>query len=88
VVRRLAYLATALAFALIVLGGIVRITGSGMGCGEDWPKCNGEWFPPLDFATFVEIFHRWVAALVSIAVLATAAVAWWRHRSPKCSSGP
>jgi heme A synthase len=80
-VRRLAYLATALSFALIVLGGIVRITGSGMGCGDDWPKCNGEWFPPLDFATFVEIFHRWVAALVSIAVLATAAVTWLRHRS-------
>jgi heme A synthase len=80
VVRRLAYLATTLAFALIVLGGIVRITGSGMGCGDDWPKCNGEWFPPLDFPTFVEIFHRWVAALVSIAVLATAAAAWRRHR--------
>jgi heme A synthase len=78
--RRTAYTATALSFALIVLGGIVRITGSGMGCGDDWPKCNGEWFPPLDFATFVEIFHRWVAALVSVAVLATAAVAWWRHR--------
>jgi heme A synthase len=78
--RRVAYTATALSFALIVLGGIVRITGSGMGCGDDWPRCNGEWFPPLDFPTFVEIFHRWVAALVSIAVLATAAVAWWRHR--------
>ncbi|NNG15027.1 MAG: heme A synthase [Gemmatimonadales bacterium] len=80
-VRRLAYLATALSFGLIVLGGIVRITGSGMGCGDDWPKCNGEWFPPLDFATFIEIFHRWVAALVSVVVVATAAAAWWRHRS-------
>lgn len=80
-IRRLAYLATGLSFALIVLGGIVRITGSGMGCGDDWPKCNGEWFPPLDFATFIEIFHRWVAALVSLVVLATTAVAWWRHRA-------
>ncbi len=56
-VRRLAYLATALLFALIVLGGIVRITGSGMGCGDDWPKCNGEWFPPLEFPKPVEILQ-------------------------------
>jgi heme A synthase len=32
--RRLAWSAAVLAFALIVLGGIVRITGSGMGCGD------------------------------------------------------
>ncbi len=78
--RRTAYTAVALSFALIVLGGIVRITGSGMGCGEHWPKCNGEWFPPLDLPTFIEIFHRWVAVLVSVAVLATGVVAWRRHR--------
>jgi len=79
--RRTALTATASSFALIVLGGIVRITGSGMGCGEHWPKCNGEWFPPLDLPTFIEIFHRWVAVLVSVAVVATAVVAWRRHRS-------
>ena len=78
--RRTALTAAVLSFALIVLGGIVRITGSGMGCGEHWPKCNGEWFPPLDLPTFIEIFHRWVAALVSVAVLATGVVAWRRHR--------
>lgn len=78
--RRTAYTAAVLSFALIVLGGIVRISGSGMGCGEHWPKCNGEWFPPLDLPTFIEIFHRWVAALVSVAVLVTGAVAWRRHR--------
>jgi protoheme IX farnesyltransferase len=69
-----------LAFGLIVLGGVVRITGSGMGCGDDWPRCNGEWFPPLDFATMIEIGHRWAAALVSLVVVATAAVAWTRYR--------
>jgi heme o synthase len=70
-----------LAFGLIVLGGVVRITGSGMGCGEHWPRCNGEWFPPLDLPTMIEIGHRWAAALVSIVVLATGAVGWFRHRS-------
>ena len=47
-IRRLAYLALVLAYAQIVFGAIVRITDSGMGCGDHWPKCNGLWFPPLD----------------------------------------
>src|ERR671910_276374 len=79
--RRLAWLGVGLAFGLIVLGGVVRITGSGMGCGDHWPRCNGEWFPPLDFATAIEISHRWGGALVSVAVLAVAAVALLRHRA-------
>jgi protoheme IX farnesyltransferase len=79
--RRLAWTSAGLAFGLIVLGGVVRITGSGLGCGEHWPRCDGEWFPPLDLPTMIEIAHRWVAALVSASVLAVAAVAWIRHRS-------
>ncbi|MFL5490036.1 MAG: heme o synthase [Gemmatimonadales bacterium] len=77
--RRLAWTGAALAFGLIVLGGVVRITGSGMGCGEHWPRCHGEWFPPLDLPTMIEIGHRWAAALVSLVVLALTAVAWARH---------
>ncbi|MEO8090341.1 MAG: heme o synthase, partial [Gemmatimonadales bacterium] len=78
--RRLAWTGAVLAFGLIVLGGVVRITGSGMGCGDHWPLCDGEWFPPLDLPTLIEIGHRWAAALVSILVLAMTAVAWVRHR--------
>ncbi len=70
-----------MAFGLIVLGGVVRITGSGMGCGDHWPLCNGAWFPPLDLPTMIEISHRWFAALVSLLVLAMTAVAWTRHRA-------
>ncbi len=51
-----------------------------MGCGDNWPRCNGEWFPPLDLPTFIEIFHRWVAALVSVLIVATVWIAWRRHR--------
>ncbi|HEY8195883.1 MAG TPA: heme o synthase [Gemmatimonadales bacterium] len=78
--RRLAWTGAVLAFGLIVLGGVVRITGSGMGCGDHWPLCDGEWFPPLDLPTMIEIGHRWAAALVSILVLAMTVVAWARHR--------
>ncbi|MEE8267343.1 MAG: COX15/CtaA family protein, partial [Gemmatimonadales bacterium] len=77
--RRTAWAGVALTLALIVLGGVVRITGSGMGCGDYWPRCNGEWFPALDLPTFIEIFHRWVAALVSILVVAAAWIALRRH---------
>ena len=86
--RRLAGTGAGLALGLIVLGGVVRITGSGMGCGDHWPLCDGEWFPPLDLPTLIEIGHRWAAALVSIVVLATAAVAWIRHRSDRSLRDP
>ncbi len=79
--RRLAWTGAVFALGLIVLGGVVRITGSGMGCGDHWPRCDGQWFPPLDLPTLIEIGHRWAAALVSLLVFAVAAVAWRRHRA-------
>ena len=86
--RRLAWTGSAFALGLIVLGGVVRITGSGMGCGDHWPRCDGEWFPPLDLPTLIEIGHRWAAALVSLLVFAVAVVAWRRHRDQPSLRNP
>jgi heme o synthase len=86
--RRLAWTGAILALGLIVLGGVVRITGSGMGCGDHWPLCDGEWFPPLDLPTLIEIGHRWAAALVSVFVFAVALVAWRRHRAEPALRNP
>jgi heme A synthase len=81
--RRLAYLALVLAYAQIVFGAIVRITDSGMGCGDHWPKCNGLWFPPLDNTELViEITHRWIAAGLFVAILALLALAYIHRRQP------
>src|SRR5207247_534453 len=74
---RLAWSAAACTYLLVILGAIVRITGSGLGCGEHWPLCNGKLLPPLDLPTMSEYGHRLAAAAVSGLVTALAAYAWW-----------
>src|SRR6266852_1647277 len=77
---RLAWTAATFTYLLIILGAIVRITGSGLGCGEHWPLCNGNLLPPLDLPTMIEYGHRLVAAAVSGLVTALAAYAWWLRK--------
>jgi heme A synthase len=73
----LAWTAAACAYLLIVLGAIVRISGSGMGCGDHWPLCNGHLFPPLgDIRTVIEWSHRLVASILSVLVVALAVYGW------------
>jgi heme A synthase len=77
----LAGTAAACTYLLIVLGAIVRITGSGMGCGDHWPLCHGRLVPALDdLGTFIEWNHRLAAALVSVLMVALAGYAWWLRR--------
>ena len=78
---RLAWLTAVCTYLLIVLGAIVRITGSGMGCGDHWPLCNGRLFPSLgNLGMLIEWSHRLVAALLSVLVVALAGYAWWLRR--------
>src|SRR5262245_9633796 len=77
----LAWSAAACTYLLIVLGAVVRITGSGLGCGDHWPLCNGHFFPPLDdIGTVIEWSHRLVAALVSVLVVGLAVYEWFVTR--------
>ncbi len=59
---KLAIAAALATYVLIVVGGLVRATDSGLGC-PDWPLCFGAWVPPLELHAWIEHSHRLVAAL-------------------------
>ena len=84
--RRLV-LATGIAtFVLILLGGVVRVSGSGLGCGpagsgfNGWPFCNGDVVPGVDLNSIVEYTHRVVAIVVGFMIFAIFVMAWRRRR--------
>jgi len=72
VTARLATPTAVLMFALIVVGSIVRTTGSGLAC-PDWPLCHGRLIPPFQFNILMEWFHRLLALVVGLGLFATCA---------------
>lgn len=80
---RLGIMALVVTYLHMVFGGIVRITGAGMGCGDHWPKCNGAWLPPFDNPlVLIEWTHRLLASVVLLATASLAITAWLRRRTP------
>ena len=70
-VTRLARIAVLCTFGLVVLGAVVRSTGSGLAC-PDWPLCHGRILPPLQPHVLLEWSHRAVALGVSLLCAALA----------------
>ncbi|HIN24605.1 MAG TPA: heme A synthase [Dehalococcoidia bacterium] len=67
-------------FALVILGGVVRVTESGLGC-PDWPGCDGGIFPPLETKALIEYSHRITASfVVGPLILFLCIAAWVRYR--------
>lgn len=81
---RLALATAMLTVGLIVFGAVVRVTDSGLGCGNSWPLCDGRIFPPLDNLTaWIEWMHRLFASLIGIFGFATLVVAFRAYRRKK-----
>lgn len=78
------YAAVVLGFMVLVIleGAIVRATGSGAGCGNHWPLCNGDFFPHHPrLATIIEYTHRSLTAVLTtlIAIL----IVWVLRACPR-----
>ncbi len=82
-IRRTAGIALIVACLHLIFGAIVRISGSGMGCGDHWPKCFGYWIPPMSRPDLVvEVTHRYLASILVLAVSALVLTAWRRRVEP------
>ena len=92
--QRLALWTTAATYFLILVGGLVRASGAGLGC-PDWPRCFGSWIPPASAAAlppqfdvsqfnptlmWTEYVNRLIGVTVGFLILATTISAWRHHR--------
>jgi cytochrome c oxidase assembly protein subunit 15 len=92
--RTLALGTTAATYLLILVGGLVRASGAGLGC-PDWPRCFGYWIPPVSAAElppqfdpaafnptlmWTEYVNRLLGVAVGLLILATTVSAWRHHR--------
>lgn len=92
--QKLALWTTGVTYFLILVGGLVRASGAGLGC-PDWPRCFGSWIPPaspdqlpagFDPSQFnatlmwTEYLNRLLGVIVGLLIFATLVSAWRHHR--------
>ncbi len=94
--RRFALLSTIATYILIFVGGLVRVSGAGLGC-PDWPKCFGSWIPPFNISqlpphidpvlfnvtlAWIEYGNRLVGVLIGffIAITGVLAIKYYRNQ--------
>jgi cytochrome c oxidase assembly protein subunit 15 len=92
--QTLALWTTGTTYLLIMVGGLVRASGAGLGC-PDWPRCFGGWFPPASAAElpsgfdaslfnptlmWTEYLNRLLGVTVGLLIFATLVSAWRHHR--------
>lgn len=92
--RRFALLSSIGTYIVIFAGGLVRVSGAGLGC-PDWPKCFGGWIPPLSAAdlpasvnpatfnftlAWIEYLNRLSGMILGLFIAATAVLAIVHYR--------
>lgn len=69
-VSKLAWLTVGVTVFVILWGAVVRATGSGAGCGNNWPTCNGEVVPLSGSAeTAIEFVHRLTSGALGLLIV-------------------
>ncbi|MBJ6362291.1 heme A synthase [Paenibacillus sp. MAHUQ-46] len=81
---RLLALVSCIGMLLVLLNGaLVTNTGSGRGCGDDWPLCHGKFIPAYTLESFIEYSHRLVTGMVGIVVVLVFIYTLLKFRSHK-----
>ncbi len=79
--RVLSYGSVVSTYILIVIGGYVTTSNSGLGCGESWPLCQGAIFPSLNNPeVIIELSHRLFNFVVGVFILGLAVLTWTKYR--------
>jgi heme A synthase len=87
--RRLLGITIIATLILVLIGGIVRVSDSGLGCGpagsgtHGWPLCEGGVVPAASSESIIEFSHRIAATVVGVLILAIFWIAWRQLREYK-----
>jgi cytochrome c oxidase assembly protein subunit 15 len=76
--RRLAISIAAIMFLIIVMGALVTKTESGLGCGYEWPLCNGKFVPAYTISSMIEYSHRAVVGVFTLLLLLTTILVFFK----------